>query len=71
MIVFTLSVVLPQPRRSDFIKSMGTLLEPTRVAPGCIGCRLLGDLEDQGAFTLIEEWASQAELDQQGWILQV
>ncbi|MEA3277769.1 MAG: antibiotic biosynthesis monooxygenase [Pseudomonadota bacterium] len=63
MIVFSLSVVLPQSRRSDFLKSVGALLEPTRVVPGCIGCHLYADSEDSNAFTLVQEWASQAELD--------
>jgi quinol monooxygenase YgiN len=33
------------------------------VAPGCIGCRLYADFENRNAFTLVEEWASQAALD--------
>ena len=31
--------------------------------PGCLGCRLYIDAEDPSAFTLTEEWASQADLD--------
>jgi quinol monooxygenase YgiN len=64
MIVFSLSVLVPQSRHTDFLKSVGALLEPTRVVPGCIGCRLYTDFEDPDAFTLVEEWASQAALDQ-------
>ena len=63
MIVFTLSVVVPQSRHGDFMRGMGAFLEPTRVAPGCINCRLLGDFEDGDSITLVEEWASQEELD--------
>lgn len=63
MIVFSLSVVVPSTRRADFLKSIGALLEPTRVAPGCIGCRLFTDCEDPYGFMLVEEWASQVALD--------
>jgi len=63
MVVFSLSVVVPPTRRADFLKSIGGLLEPTRVAPGCIGCRLYTDCEDPYGFMLLEEWTSQAELD--------
>ena len=63
MIVFSLSLVVPPARRADFLKSLGGLLEPTRVAPGCISCRLYTDCEDPDAFTLVEEWVSQGPLD--------
>jgi quinol monooxygenase YgiN len=64
MVIFTLSVVIPKSRRTDFVQSVGALLGPTRVAPGCIGCRLYADFENRNAFMLVEEWASQAALDQ-------
>jgi quinol monooxygenase YgiN len=63
MIVFSLSVVVPQSRRADFLSAVGALLEPTRVAPDCLGCRLYTDVEDSNAFTFVEEWASQTALD--------
>jgi quinol monooxygenase YgiN len=50
-------------QRADFLKSVGALLEPTRVAPGCVNCRLYLDVEVPDAFTLVEEWVTQAALD--------
>lgn len=63
MIVFSLNVVVPPARHADFLKNLGGLLEPTRVAPGCSGCRLYADCEDPYGFLLVEEWESQAALD--------
>jgi quinol monooxygenase YgiN len=63
MVVFTLSVVIPKSRRTDFVQSVSALLGPTRVAPGCMGCRLYADFENRNAFTLVEEWTTQAALD--------
>jgi quinol monooxygenase YgiN len=63
MVLFSLSVVVATSRRTDFLKSLNALLEPTRVVPGCNDCRLYADFEDPNAFTLVEEWASQAQLD--------
>ena len=63
MIVFSLGVVVPPTQRADFLKSLGGLLEPTRVAPGCVGCRLYADCEDPYGFLLVEEWESQPALD--------
>jgi quinol monooxygenase YgiN len=63
MIVFSLSICVPQSHRADVLKCVGSLLEPTRVLPGCLGCRLYTDIEDPNAFTLVEEWESQGPLD--------
>lgn len=63
MIVFSLSVVVPPLSRADFLQSVRRLLEPARVVPGCLGCRLYADVEHADAFLLVGEWASQAELD--------
>ena len=63
MIVFSLTVSVAPSGHADFLSSVGALLEPTRVVPDCIACRLYRDVEDPNAFTLVEEWASQAALD--------
>jgi quinol monooxygenase YgiN len=63
MIVFSLSVVVPRSRRNDVVHTVGALLGPTRATPGCIECRLYADYENQNAFTLVEEWTTQAALD--------
>ncbi len=64
MIVFSLSVVVPRSRRRDVVHSVGALLGHTRATPGCMDCRLYADYEDSNAIMLVEEWASQAALDQ-------
>jgi quinol monooxygenase YgiN len=63
MIVFSLGVFAPPHRRADLVKSFAALVEPTRVEPDCIGCWVYSDFQDPNAFTLVEEWASQAALD--------
>lgn len=39
------------------------LLEPTRAEAGCVMYRLWRQRENPAAFTLVEEWASDAALD--------
>jgi quinol monooxygenase YgiN len=63
MIVFTLRMVAPRPRRQALLTSLTALLEPTRVQPGCTACRLYADMENPSVFTLASEWQSQADLD--------
>jgi quinol monooxygenase YgiN len=63
MIVFSLTVSVPPAAQAEFLSSLGALLEPTRVVPDCLACRLYIDVEDTKVFTLLEEWASQDALD--------
>ncbi len=45
------------------IQMTDVLVRGTRAQPGCMGCRLLRDTESGNAMILVEEWASQADLD--------
>jgi quinol monooxygenase YgiN len=64
MILFSLRVSVSASDRDDFLRGVGALLEPTGVAPGCLGCRLYADVFSEDTFLLVEEWASQSALDQ-------
>jgi quinol monooxygenase YgiN len=63
MILFSLHVLVSPKVRGDVLRGIGALLEPTRVAPGCLDCRLYGDVEEADAYLLIARWNTQAELD--------
>jgi quinol monooxygenase YgiN len=39
------------------------LVDPTRAEDGCIGYELLSSLDDELAFTFVEEWRDRAALD--------
>jgi quinol monooxygenase YgiN len=59
----SVSVCVPPWQRVDFPRSVKSLLEPTRVLPGCMSCRRFPDVEDPDAFTLVEEWMTRTALD--------
>ncbi|NTU43099.1 MAG: antibiotic biosynthesis monooxygenase [Nitrospirales bacterium] len=62
-IVVTLRMnVLPE-KRSDLIETIRGMLEPTRVERGCMSFRLYEDIENRDAFVLLEEWATQKDLE--------
>lgn len=63
MISFSLRIVVPSAKRQELIGSLGALLAPTRVQPDCLSARLHVDNEDPNAVTLVQEWASQSQLD--------
>ena len=63
MIVATLRIAVPARRRDETRRALLFILGQTEVQPGCRGCRLYQDTERPNAFALVQEWASQADLD--------
>lgn len=59
MIVFSVRIIVDPARRNALIASLLPLLEPTRVMPGCLDCRLYLDFEDANAFCIIGEWSGE------------
>lgn len=63
MILTTLKVVVLPEKRKDFLETMKGMLEPTRVERGCLSCLFYEDVENRNGFVLLEEWATQEDLE--------
>lgn len=63
MIVFSMRIIVDSVRRQALIASLLPLLEPMRVTPGCMACRLYADFEDANAFCIVADWARAEDLD--------
>ena len=63
MILVTLKMIVQPERRSDLLETMRGMLEPARVERGCLSYRLYEDVENRNAFVLLEEWATQEDLE--------
>jgi quinol monooxygenase YgiN len=55
-------IVLPE-RRTDLLETMRGMIESVRVEKGCLSCRLFEDVEDRNALVLVEEWATQQDIE--------
>ena len=62
-ILVTLKMIVQPERRSDLLETMRGMLEPARVERGCLSYRLYEDVENRNAFVLLEEWATQEDLE--------
>ncbi len=62
MIVFSVRIIVDHARRNALVASLLPLLEPTRVMPGCLDCRLYSDFEDANAFFIVGEWSGTEDL---------
>ena len=63
MILVTLKMIVHPKRRSDILEAMRGMLEPARVERGCLSYCLYEDVENRNVFVLLEEWATQADLE--------
>ena len=63
MIQATLKMIVRPERRGDLLATFRGMLEPARVERGCLSYRLYEDVENRNAFILLEEWATQEDLE--------
>ena len=64
MIQATVRIVAPDEKRSEALEVLRSLKEPTEVSKGCLGCRILQDIDDQYALTCLEYWETLEDLEQ-------
>jgi quinol monooxygenase YgiN len=62
-ILVTLKMIVRPEKRRDLLETMRGMLEPSRVERGCLSYRLYEDVENRNAFVLLEEWATQEDLE--------
>jgi quinol monooxygenase YgiN len=58
-----MQIVTPDERRTTLLRTLGSLLGPTRVAPGCLDARLYSDLDRRKTLVLVEEWESRQQFE--------
>ena len=58
-----MEIVAPDRVRTALLRTLGSVLEPTRVAPGCLSVRLFSDLDKRKALLLVEEWESRDQFE--------
>jgi quinol monooxygenase YgiN len=63
LIVFSMEIVTPDQVRTALLRTLGSLLEPTRVAPGCLSARLYSDLDERKVLMLVEEWETRGQFE--------
>jgi quinol monooxygenase YgiN len=64
LIVFSMQIVAPDEKRAEIVRTLGSLLGPTRAAAGCVQARLYADLDRRKTLCLVEEWDSREQFEQ-------
>jgi quinol monooxygenase YgiN len=63
MIQARLTIFAHPNRREELVQSICRLIESSRLDSGCLACQLYADVADPNALTLLEEWATRADMD--------
>jgi quinol monooxygenase YgiN len=61
LIVFSIQIVAPDEKRTALLRTLGSMLGPTRVAPGCLDARLYSDTDRRKTLLLVEDWQSREQ----------
>jgi quinol monooxygenase YgiN len=56
-----MQIVVPDERRTAVLRALGSMLGPTRVAPGCLDARLYSDLDKRKTLLLVEDWVVRVD----------
>jgi len=56
-------MIVQAERRADLLETMMGMIEPARVERGCLSYRLYEEVENRNAFILVEEWATQEDVE--------
>lgn len=62
MIQATLRIVVNREKRDAALELMESLIGPMHLVPGCIGCRLYHDLENENGLAIVQEFESETAL---------
>ena len=63
MLVAAYACRVKPEKQAEFLSSIRDLVDKTRWLSGCLDCRLLADVHDPGAFTLISEWTGHESFE--------
>jgi quinol monooxygenase YgiN len=63
MIQARLTIFAQPSQREELVRSIYRLIESSRLDSGCLDCRLYSDVANPDAITLVEEWATQPDME--------
>jgi quinol monooxygenase YgiN len=63
LIVFSIQIVTSDERRTELLRTLGSILGPTRATPGCLDARLYSDLDRRKTLLLIEDWETREQFE--------
>jgi quinol monooxygenase YgiN len=64
LVVATIRLLVSADYHRELLQTVQSLLDPIRAQKGCLGLHLYCEIGGKEALCLIEEWATQGDLDE-------
>jgi quinol monooxygenase YgiN len=58
-----MQILAPDEKRTALLRTLGSLLGPTRAANGCMQAHLYADVDKRKTLFLVEEWESREQFE--------
>src|SRR5271154_3803279 len=58
-----MQIVAPDEKRTTILRTLSSLLGPTRAAAGCRQARLYADLDKRKTVLMVEEWETREQFE--------
>lgn len=58
-----MQIVAPDERRAAILRTLGSLLGPTRAAAGCLQAHLYANIDKRQMLLFVEEWESREQFE--------
>ena len=64
MVFATIRMIIPPKRRDEALKILRSTAEQCKVHPGCLGCHIYNDVQEDNVLMFEEMWRNEEDLAQ-------
>ena len=64
MVLATIRMIIPRKKRGEVLKILRSTAEQCKVHPGCLGCHIYDDVQEDNVLMFEEMWRNEEDLAQ-------
>jgi quinol monooxygenase YgiN len=64
VVLATIRMIIPPKKRNEALKILRSVAEQCKVHPGCLGCHIYDDVQDDNVLMFEEMWRNEEDLAQ-------
>jgi quinol monooxygenase YgiN len=64
MVLATIRMIIPPKKRSEALRILRWMAEQCKVLPGCLGCHIYEDVQEDNVLIFEEMWRNEEDLAQ-------
>jgi quinol monooxygenase YgiN len=64
MVLATIRMIMPPKKRNEALRILRSIAEQCKIHPGCLGCYIYKDLQEDNVLMFEETWRNEEDLAQ-------